>query len=132
MVRKTDNVEPQPGPPRQNYQDTGDHRYNKLNYKVKSESAHTITLENGVDVTKSAVAASKNASSKKRVSAGLPQPPRPRNLKQRKQTIKKEPMTKSLEKTGRKFEPVSASESEEECENLCLSITRTIFIIEYI
>ena len=104
-VRKMDNVESQPEPSGQLYQRAGDrnlHRYSKTNSKLKSKSTHTLALENGVVLRKSANAVSKNASNKKKTPTGSPQPHKPRDLKrkQRKRTITKDPKTMTLKQKG--------------------------------
>ena len=102
----------QPGPSGLLFQRTGNRnlkRYKQLHFKVKSESTHTITLNNGVVLRKSGVATkpkSKKSKAtsvrevKERASHSVLPPPTPREVKER--ATQRTVSDRQRKKTGKK------------------------------
>ena len=85
-------------------------RDKQLHSKVKAESAHTLTLNNGVVLRKSGVATKAKPKKSKAGSQSILLPPTPREVRERAtKTIAPE---KQRKKSGRRFE-ISGSESED-------------------
>ena len=124
----------QPGPSGFLFQRTGNRnlkRYKQLHSKVKSESTHTVTLNNGVVLRKSGVATkSKSKKSKATSQSVLPvpspasrevkgrashtvlPPPTPREVKER--ASQRAVSDRQRKRTGRRFENTSESEDSED------------------
>ena len=138
-ILKSANSNGQPGPSRLFFQRTGNRnlkRYKQLHSKVRSESTHTLTLDNGVMLRKSGVT-TKPKPKKSKVAAksvlpvpssevkklaahpGSPPPP-PREVKER---STKRIAEKQRERIGRRFEN-SGSESEDSEDLPIISVKR--------
>ena len=138
-ILKTVNSSGQPGPSGLLFQRTGNRnlkRYKQLHSKVRFESTHTLTLDNGVVLRKSGVAtkpkpkkskvAAKSVlpvpSSEVKKRAAHPElpPPTPREVKKR---STKRIVNKQRERIGRRFEN-SGSESEDSEDLPIISVKR--------
>ena len=140
-IRKSSNPAGQPGPSGSLFQRTGNKnlkRYRPVHSKIRSESAHTLTLDNGVVLRKSGVATKPISKKKSRTAAKsvlpvpvieankratqttLP-PPTPRDVKER---WTKRTAEKNRKRTGRRFEE-NYSESEDSEDLPIISVKRT-------
>ena len=97
-------------------------RYKQLQSKIKAESAHTLTLNNGLVLRKSGVATKAKPKKTKAVSKSILPPPTPREVKER--ATKRIAPQKQREKSGRRFEN-SGSESEDSDNLPIISVKRT-------
>ena len=116
----------QPGPSGLLFQQTGNRnlkRYKQLLSKVKSESAHTLTLNNGVVLGKWGVATKAKPKKIKTGSKSIVPPPTPREVKER-VTKSIAPQKQQREKSGRRFEN-NGSDSEDSDNLPIISVKRT-------
>ena len=116
----------QPRPSGLLFQRTGNcnrKRYKQLHSKIKSESAHTLTLNNGVVLRKSGVATKSKPEKIKTGSKSIVLPPTPREVKER-ATKRIAPQKQQREKSGRRFEN-SGSDSEDTDDLPIISVKRT-------
>ena len=138
-IRRSANPTGQPGPSGSLFQRTGNknlRRYRQIHSKTRSESTHTLTLDNGVVLRKSGVATkpipkkSKIAAKsvvpvplsevkKRAIQTTLP-PPTPREVKER---LTQRIAEKKRERTGRRFEETD-SESEDSEDLPIISVKR--------
>ena len=115
----------QPGPSGLLFQRTGNRnlkRYRQLHSKVKAESAHTLTLNNGVVLRKSGVATKAKPKKSKAGSKSISPSPTPREVKER--ATKRIAPEKQRKKSGRQFEN-SGCESEDSDNLPIISVKRT-------
>ena len=115
----------QPGPSGLLLQRSGNRnlkRYKQLQSKVKSESAHTLTLNNGVVLRKSGVATKSKPKKIKTGSKSIVPPPTPREVKER-ATKRNAPQKQQREKRGRRFEN-SGSDLEDTDDLPIISVKR--------
>ena len=139
-IRRSSNLAGQPGPSGSLFQRTGNKnlkKYRQIHSKIRSESTHTLTLDNGVVLRKSGVATkpiskkSKTAAksvlpvpmkeAKKRATQTTLPPPTPREVMER---LTKRIAEKKRERTGSRFEE-TYSESEDSEDLPIISVKRT-------
>ena len=132
-IHKPDTADLTPGPSCHLYQRTGDRNlqsYRKISSKVKSTCNHKIILNNGVLLRKFAITVSRKPA--KKVPASFPQTPTLKAIKQKELAIKKtktdtvKSMPRTLKKStaSRLFQKICESESENDSENVPLSISK--------